>query len=82
MESGGVLRSRYGLITQNSFRAWTRQLEIRKTSLIKWLMNSPRKTLRGKLPVRYQVLTLRFAVNPEILAFEQIFGLKIDDRYV
>ena len=35
--------------------------------LIKWLMYSPRKTLTGKLPVRYQGLTLRFAVNVEFL---------------
>ena len=30
-------------------------------------MCSPRKTLRGKLPVIYQGLTLRFAVNVEYL---------------
>ena len=30
-------------------------------------MYSPRKTLRGKLPVRYQGLTLRFAVNVDFL---------------
>ena len=35
--------------------------------LIKWLMYSPRKTSRGKLPVRYQGLTLRFAVNVDFL---------------
>ena len=50
-----------------------------RLGLIKWLMYSPRKTLRGKIPVRYQGLTLRFAVN---VNFQQIFGLKIDDRYV
>ena len=49
--------------------------------LIKWLMYSPRKTWRGKLPVRYQGLTLRFAVNVDFI-FDQIFELKIDDRYV
>ena len=53
-----------------------------RESLIKWLMYSPRKTLRGKLPVRYQGLTLSFAVNVDFLIFKQIFGLKIDDRYV
>ena len=49
--------------------------------LIKWLMYSPRKTMRGKLQVRYQGLTLRFAVNVDFLFFEQIFGLEIDVRY-
>ena len=34
-----------------------------RPGLIKWLTYSPRKVLRGKLPVRYQGLTLRFAVN-------------------
>ena len=38
-----------------------------RLGLIKWLMYSPRKTLRGKLPVRYQGLTLRFAVNVDVL---------------
>ena len=44
-------------------------LEIRKTGsdMIKWLMFCPRKTLRGKLLVRYQGLTLRFAVNVDFL---------------
>ena len=46
------------------------------------LLYSPRKTLREKLPVIYQGLTLRFAVNVDFFIFEQIFGLKIDDRYV
>ena len=31
MERAGFLRSRYGWITQNSFRASTKQREIRKT---------------------------------------------------
>ena len=57
-------------------------LRYARLGLIKWLMYSPRKTLRGKLPVRYQGLTLRFAVNVEFFIFEQIFGLKSDDRYV
>ena len=34
-----------------------------RLGLIKWLKYSPQKALRGKLPVRYQGLTLRFAVN-------------------
>ena len=34
-----------------------------RLALIKWLKYSPRKALRGKRPVRYQDLTLRFAVN-------------------
>ena len=34
-----------------------------RLGLIKWLRYSPRKALRGKLPVRYRGLTLRFAVN-------------------
>ena len=40
-----------------------------RLGLIKWLMYmySPRKTLKGKLPVRYQGLTLRFAVNVDFL---------------
>ena len=38
-------------------------LRCARLGLIKWLKYSPRKTLRGKLPVRYQGLTLRFAVN-------------------
>ena len=42
-------------------------LRYARLGLIKWLMYSPRKTLRGKLPVRYQGLTLRFAVNVDVL---------------
>ena len=38
-------------------------LRYARLGLIKWLMCSPRKTLRGKLLIRYQGLTLRFAVN-------------------
>ena len=34
-----------------------------RLGLIKWLKCSPRKALRGKLPVRYERLILRFAVN-------------------
>ena len=34
-----------------------------RLGLIKWLKYSPREALRGNLPVRYQGLTLRFAVN-------------------
>ena len=34
-----------------------------RLGLIKWRKCSPRKALRRKLPVRYQGLTLRFAVN-------------------
>ena len=50
--------------------------------LIKWLKYSRRKTLRGKLPVRYQVPTLRFAEFGRLFIFEQMFGLNIDDKYV
>ena len=42
-------------------------LRYARLGLIKWLMYSPRKTLRGKLPVRNQGLTLRFAINAEFL---------------
>ena len=40
-----------------------------RLGLIKWLKNSPRKALRGKLPVRYQGLTLTFAVNIDFSLF-------------
>ena len=40
-----------------------------RLGLIKWLMYSPWKTLRGKLLVRYQGLTLRFAVNVDFFYF-------------
>ena len=43
--------------------------------LIKWLKYSPRKALRGKLPVRYQGLTLRFAVNVDFSFYEQILRI-------
>ena len=43
---------------------------------IKWLKYSPRKALRGKLPVRYQGLTLRFAVKCRLFIFEQIIWIK------
>ena len=42
-------------------------LRYARLGLIKWMIYSPGKTLRGKLPVRYQGLTLRFAVNVEFL---------------
>ena len=42
-------------------------LRYARLGLIKWLMYSTRKTLRGKLPIRYQGLTLRFAVNVDVL---------------
>ena len=38
-------------------------LRYARLGLIKWPMYSPRKTLRGKVPVRWQGLSLRFAVN-------------------
>ena len=38
-------------------------LRFARLGLIKWPMYSPRKTLRGKLPGRWQGLALRFAVN-------------------
>ena len=51
-----------------------------RLGLIKWLKYSPRKALRGKRQVRYQGLTLRFAVNIEFLFLNNLFGLKIDDK--
>ena len=48
--------------------------------MIKWLKYSPRKALRGKLPVRYQGLTLRFAVNVDFKLLNKLFGLKFDDK--
>ena len=51
-----------------------------RLGLIKWLKYSPRKALRGKLPVRYQGLTLRFAVNVGFSFLNKLFGLKIDDK--
>ena len=53
-----------------------------RLGLIKWLKYSPPKALRGKLQVRYQGLTLRFAVNVEFSFLNKLFGLKIDDKYV
>ena len=38
-------------------------LRYARLGLIKWPMYIPRKTLRGKVPVRWQGLALRFAVN-------------------
>lgn len=51
-----------------------------RLGLIKWLKYSPWKALRGKLPVRYQSLTLRFAVNAYFSFLNKLFGLKIDDK--
>ena len=48
--------------------------------LIKWLKYIRWKTLREKLPVRYQVLTLKFAVFSRRFIFEQIISLNIDDK--
>ena len=48
-----------------------------RLGLIKWLKYSPRKALRGKLPVRYQGLTLRFAVNIDFSILNKLFGLKL-----
>ena len=45
-----------------------------RLGLIKWLMYSPRKTLRGKLLVRYQRLTLRFDVNVDFLFLNKYLG--------
>ena len=39
-----------------------------RLGLIKWLKYSPRKALRGKLPVRYQGLTLRFTWSQDLSA--------------
>ena len=83
MESGGVLGSRYGWISSRIlFGRESDNLRNARLGLIKWLMYSPRKTLRGKLPVRYQGLTLRFAVKLicSLFIFEQMFGLKIDEN--
>ena len=51
-----------------------------RLGLIKWLKYSPREALRGNLPVRYQGLTLRFAVNVDFSFLNKLFGLKIDDK--
>ena len=51
-----------------------------RLGLITWLKYSPRKALRGKLPVRYQGLTLRFAVSVDFSFLNKLFGLKIDDK--
>ena len=53
-----------------------------RLGLIKWLKYSPRKSLRGKFPVRYQGLTLRVAVNVDFSFLNKLFGLKIDDKLV
>ena len=47
-----------------------------RLGLIKWLKYSPREALRGNLPVRYQGLTLRFAVNVDFSIFERIIWIK------
>ena len=57
-------------------------LRYARLGLIKWLKYRPRKALRGKLPVRYQGLTWRFAVNVDFSILNKLFGLKIDDKYV
>ena len=44
-----------------------------RLGLIKWQKSSPQKTLRGKLPVRYQALSLRFAVNVDFIFLTNIF---------
>ena len=51
-----------------------------RLSLITWLKYRPRKALRGKLLVRYQGLTLRFAVNVDFSSLNKLFELKIDDK--
>ena len=51
-----------------------------RLGLTKWLEYSLRKALRGKLPVRYQDLTFRFAVNVDFSFLNKLFGLKIDDK--
>ena len=51
-----------------------------RLGLIKWLKYSSRKALREKVPVRYQGLTLRFAVNIDFSFLNELFGLKIDDK--
>ena len=51
-----------------------------RLGLIKWLKYCLREALRGKLPVRYQRLTLRFAVNVDFSFLNNLFGLKIDDK--
>ena len=51
-----------------------------RLGLKKWPKYSPRKTLRGLLPVRYQGLTLRFTVNVDFLFLNKYFGLNIDEK--
>ena len=51
-----------------------------RLGLIKWLKYSPRKALREKRPVRYQGLTLRFAVKVDFSYLNKFFGLKIGDK--
>ena len=48
-----------------------------RLGLIKWLKYSPRKALRAKIPVRYQGLTLRFAVNVHFSFLNKLFGLSV-----
>ena len=52
-------------------------LRYARLGLIKWLMYSPRKTFRGKLPVRYQCLTLRVAVNVDFLFLNKYLDSKL-----
>ena len=72
MESGGVLCLPYGWISQNSFRAWTRQLESEKPA-----ENDGRKTT-SQIPRS----DLEVCCKWRLFIFEQIFGLEIDVRYV
>ena len=53
-----------------------------RLAVIKWPKYSPRKALRGTIPVRHQGLFFRFAVNVDFSFLNKLFGLKIDDKYV
>ena len=53
-----------------------------RESLIKWLMYSPRKMLRGKLPVRYQGLTLRFAVNVDFFFLNKYLDYNNNNDFI
>ena len=57
-------------------------LRCARLGLIKWLMYSSRKTLRGKLVSQIPRSDLEVCCKCRLFIFEQIFGLKIDDRYV
>ena len=69
-----ILRSSYGWITHNSFGRERGNVRYARLGLIKWLKYSPRRALRGKLPVRYERLTLRFAVNVDFSFLNKLFG--------